>query len=238
MQARIVGITRRISAVLVALPLFAWSLAAAPQVAFAAPALAPVTDQPASAPKPAVKPKPVTKPAAPAPVTCRRAALRPNSYPALTRFDRKQLGYAMTIYNTARELKLPQKAAVVALSTAMQESQLYNLANWNVPDSLDIPNDGAGQDYDSVGLFQQRPLPPWGNGIWGTPKELMTPYISATKFYQALRSIPGWQNLPVTVAAQQVQGSAFPDAYAQHEGIAGALAKAISNGNVSCVDGR
>ena len=35
-------------------------------------------------------------------------------------------------------------------------------------------------------------------------------------------AVPGWETLPVTVAAQTVQRSAFPDAYAKWEGLADA----------------
>jgi hypothetical protein len=48
----------------------------------------------------------------------------------------------------------------------------------------------------------------------------MDPATSAKKFYQALNQVPGWDKMPVTVAAQTVQGSALPDAYAQHEPVA------------------
>jgi hypothetical protein len=171
-----------------------------------------------------------------APVTCHTAKLAAGADPVLTKFDSKQLGYVVTIYNTGRHLGLPQRAAVVAIATALQESYLRNLANRNVPASLDLPNDGTGQDHDSVGLFQQRPLPPWGAGGWGTPKELMTPQVSATKFYRALAAIPGWQHLPLTVAAQSVQRSAFPNAYARHEPTATTMVSALDSGVIACSD--
>ncbi|GHJ45922.1 hypothetical protein Cs7R123_32640 [Catellatospora sp. TT07R-123] len=153
---------------------------------------------------------------------------------ALKELSPVQLAHAKTVYQVSAGLKLPPRAAVVALATALQESRLRNLANTNVPNSLLLPHDGVGTDHDSVGLFQQRPLPPDGQGGWGTVKELMIPQTAATKFYRKLTTIKDWQQLPVTVAAQQVQVSAFPDAYAKHEPLATAITLAIGGDNLAC----
>jgi hypothetical protein len=67
-------------------------------------------------------------------------------------------------------------------------------------------------DRDSLGLFQQRP-----SQGWGTPAQILDPTYAATKFYQKLIAVPGWRQLPLTVAAQRVQVSAYPDAYAKWE---------------------
>jgi hypothetical protein len=82
----------------------------------------------------------------------------------------------------------------------MQESRLINL-----------PYGTA----DSLGLFQQRP-----SQGWGAPAQIMNPVYAATAFYQRLVQVPGWQSLPLTVAAQDVQRSADPGAYAQRQGLA------------------
>lgn len=66
-------------------------------------------------------------------------------------------------------------------------------------------------DLDSVGLFQQRPR------YWGTVAELTDPVIASTKFYMALVKVKGWEQLPLTQAAQKVQISAYPEAYAKWE---------------------
>jgi hypothetical protein len=108
---------------------------------------------------------------------------------------------------TGLQMRIPEKGIIVALATAMQESSLRNLANPNVPESLRIPNEGMGHDHQSVGIFQQQP---W----WGAIAELMNPRISARKFYESLLKVGGWQQMAPTVAAQSVQRSAFPDAYA------------------------
>lgn len=147
------------------------------------------------------------------------------------------LANAKTIYDVSVQMKLPVRAAVIGVATALQESYLKNMANTNVPKSLTLPHEGVGSDHDSVGIFQQRPLPPDGEGSWGTVKELMTPSISATKFFTKMRTIDDWQILPLTVVAQQVQNSAFPDAYAKHEPLATAIVNAITDGSLICRPG-
>jgi hypothetical protein len=134
-----------------------------------------------------------------------------------------QMRYAATIVRVGQQLQLPQRAYIVAIATALQESNLLNLANWGVLESLNLAHDGVGGDHDSVGLFQQRP-----SSGWGTVAELMDPATAAGRFYRALGNIAGWQNMSVAVAAQSVQVSAFPDAYGQHEALATLIAKALS----------
>jgi hypothetical protein len=94
----------------------------------------------------------------------------------------------------------------------MQESGLRNLGDL-----------GVANDHDSLGLFQQRP-----SQGWGTPAQVMDPAYAARKFYDKLLTIPGWQQLPLTEAAQRVQVSAYPDAYAKHEADARALVNTIA----------
>jgi hypothetical protein len=96
----------------------------------------------------------------------------------------------------------------VALVTALQESKLHNLAYG---------------DRDSLGLFQQRP-----SQGWGPADRILVPRLAAAAFYVRLRTIPNWQTLPVTVAAQAVQRSGFPSAYAQWEEQARVLASALT----------
>ena len=117
---------------------------------------------------------------------------------------------AQKIVETAKEMKLSERAQIIAVATAMQESNLHNLASTKLPESYKYTDEGEGSDHDSVGLFQQRQN-------WGKTKDLMTPETSTRKFLEALKDIPNWEKLPVTVAAQEVQVSAYPDAYAKHE---------------------
>ena len=105
----------------------------------------------------------------------------------------------------------PPRAASIALATAMQESKLRNISH----------GDQAGPD--SRGLFQQRP-----SQGWGTAEQVMDPYHASNAFYDALMEVSGYQSLEITDAAQRVQRSAFPGAYARHEGMARAFASALT----------
>lgn len=134
-----------------------------------------------------------------------------------------QMDHATTIVRVGQQMGLPKQAYVVALATALQESNLRNLANPVYPESYQHRNDGSGYDHDSVGLFQQRP-----STGWGTVAQIMDPEYAARAFYQELRRVSGWENLPVTVAAQTVQVSAFPNHYAKHEPLARRLVEAIT----------
>jgi hypothetical protein len=111
--------------------------------------------------------------------------------------DLEQAQNAATITAVGVSMNVPPFGIRVALATARQESKLHNI--------------GYG-DRDSVGLFQQRP-----SQGWGTQAQIMDPVYTATKFYQALLAVPGWQNMALTQAAQAVQHSGAPDAYAQYD---------------------
>jgi hypothetical protein len=104
----------------------------------------------------------------------------------------------------------------------LQESQLKNLASTVIPESYSYTQEGEGSDHDSVGLFQQRP-----SSGWGRVKDLMNPEYSATAFYKVLVTVPGWDRMALTYAAQAVQVSAYPEAYAKHEGRAQQIVDAI-----------
>jgi hypothetical protein len=108
-----------------------------------------------------------------------------------------QAANAATIAAVATRRGLPERAVTIALATAMQESQLRNISHG---------------DRDSAGLFQQRP-----SQGWGTLDQIQDPVYSAGRFYDHLNKIPGYSRLPLTVAAQRVQRSGFPQAYAKHE---------------------
>ncbi|QFY12931.1 NlpC/P60 family protein [Nonomuraea phyllanthi] len=118
----------------------------------------------------------------------------------LASLDREQQDNAALIIQTAQHLGLPARAAVIAVAVAMQESRLRNLPYGHL---------------DSLGLFQQRP-----SQGWGTPEQILTPSHAARRFYDRLVTVPRWERLPLTKAAQAVQRSAFPDAYAAWEPLA------------------
>ena len=125
--------------------------------------------------------------------------------PGLTGGD--QLAYAQLITSVVAGRGLPQQAAVVAIATAAQESGLGQ-AGMN-----------AAVDHDSLGLFQQRP-----SAGWGSPAQVKDPSYATNKFLDSLVKLGNWATMPVTKAAQEVQRSAFPSAYAKWEGQARELA--------------
>lgn len=115
---------------------------------------------------------------------------------------------ARLIIRTGQRLGVPDRGIVVALAAAMQESGLRNLDYG---------------DRDSVGMFQQRP-----STGWGSDAQLLDPTYATELFYggpsnpnagrtRGLLDIPGWQSMTIAQAAQAVQISAFPDAYAKWE---------------------
>jgi hypothetical protein len=117
--------------------------------------------------------------------------------------DAEQLRNARNIIDLGVLLGLPPRAEVIALATAYQESWLHNL-HWG--------------DRDSLGLFQQRP-----SQGWGRPKHLLAPNYAAAAFYLPLTRLPHWWRMPLTKAAQAVQASAYPHAYARWELMAATL---------------
>jgi hypothetical protein len=172
-----------------------------------------------------VLPSPTAKPT-PTPTVVRKAPkkpVKPRRPRPVAGLDQAQMDNAKIIVDVGLEMKMPRRALVVALATAMQESNLYNLASDVLPESAEYPNQGSGSDHDSVGLFQQRP-----SSGWGTVAQLMRPSYAARAFYTALNEIPGWQDMSITAAAQAVQISAYPDAYAQHEDRATTVAAALT----------
>jgi hypothetical protein len=137
--------------------------------------------------------------------------------------DQAQMDNAAIVVRMGARRGLPYRALVVAIATALQESDLHNAASSAVPASLSYPHEGVQVDADSVGLFQQRP-----SQGWGTVAELMDPVHATGLFYGRLVEVPGWQSMSVAGAAQAVQRSAFPDAYAKHQSRAEQIVAALS----------
>jgi murein DD-endopeptidase MepM/ murein hydrolase activator NlpD len=155
-----------------------------------------------------------------------------------------QVTVARTIYLTALgvgrterwDLAETERAVLVALAVAMQESRMGAAAG------IDRPN-GDGD----AGVFQQRTLPGWygtlaqvrdvgyGARVFLRGKTVSTADVAAARAngsrpagpagytIPGLKQVHGWQDMAITVAAQKVQRSAFPSAYAQHEQIARSL---------------
>jgi hypothetical protein len=121
--------------------------------------------------------------------------------------DLEQGRWASLIAAIAQERGLPPRATTIAIATAFQESKVHNIDYG---------------DRDSVGLFQQRP-----SQGWGTVRQIMDPHHSIGAFYDALVKVRGYESMVITDAAQLVQRSGYPGAYAQHEDYARALASAL-----------
>ncbi|WP_454698983.1 hypothetical protein [Arthrobacter humicola] len=130
-----------------------------------------------------------------------------------------QAANAALITAVAVRRGLPPRAASIALATAMQESKLRNIGH----------GDHAGPD--SRGLFQQRP-----SQGWGTEEQVMDPYYASGAFYDALVKIPEYESLEITAAAQQVQRSAYPQAYAEHEDMGRVFASALTGQSAAALD--
>ncbi|GAB2593275.1 hypothetical protein Aab01nite_36420 [Paractinoplanes abujensis] len=131
--------------------------------------------------------------------------------------DYVQMANAATITAVGLRRGMPERAVVIALATAFQESKLENL------------DDG---DRDSVGLFQQRP-----SQGWGTIEQIKDPRYAANKFYASLKKVKGYQKMRVTDAAQKVQRSAYPNAYEKWADESAVLARALTGratGAVEC----
>ncbi|WP_089156752.1 hypothetical protein [Micromonospora sp. NBS 11-29] len=113
----------------------------------------------------------------------------------------EQTGNVKAIIAATKKAGLPERAAVISIATSLQESKLENLGHL-----------GDRNDHDSLGLFQQRP-----SSGWGTVEQITDPEYSTLAFLKGLKQVDGWQDMPLTKAAQTVQVSAYPDAYAQWE---------------------
>lgn len=122
----------------------------------------------------------------------------------------EQVQNARTIAAVAEQRGLPERAVVIAIATAMQESTLRNLDYG---------------DRDSLGLFQQRP-----SQGWGTPEQVQDPVYAAGKFYDGLVQIPDWESGELTMVADAVQRSAFPLAYGRWTAFAESVTTVVQPG--------
>jgi len=119
-----------------------------------------------------------------------------------------QAGIEAVIAGVASRLALPARAVAIAYATALQESKLQNLHYG---------------DLDSVGVFQQRP-----SEGWGTVRQIEDPVYATERFFGALIEVPQYLNLPIDVAAQDVQHSADGSAYGQWADLGTSLASAFT----------
>jgi hypothetical protein len=132
----------------------------------------------------------------------------PQSYMQLTP---TQYANARTIVRQALAMHMGLRSAVIAVATAMQESQLINIDYGT---------------YDSLGLFQQQP-----DCGWGTAAQVTDPAYASDAFLSALRQYqgnnPGWATHPLWEAAQGVQNSGYPYAYAKWEAQAAQIVQSV-----------
>ncbi|WP_330467169.1 hypothetical protein [Micromonospora zamorensis] len=139
--------------------------------------------------------------AKPVAVAVQSAAPKPQVEQSHITLNDEQTANVKAIIASTKKAGLPERAAVISIATSLQESKLENLGHL-----------GDANDHDSLGLFQQRP-----SSGWGTPEQITDPAYSTTAFLKGLRQVDGWQDMALTDAAQTVQVSAYPDAYAQWE---------------------
>ncbi|WP_062379891.1 hypothetical protein [Demequina pelophila] len=127
--------------------------------------------------------------------------------PATDSLAAAQADNAALVAAASSRLGLPARGATIGIATALQESSLINVDYG---------------DRDSLGLFQQRP-----SQGWGTEEQVQDRHYASDAFYTALVRVEGWTDMEVTVAAQRVQRSAYPDAYATREASARLWASAL-----------
>jgi cell wall-associated NlpC family hydrolase len=128
----------------------------------------------------------------------------------------QEMSNAATIVAVGKRMNVTEQGWVIAITTAITESQLQNLDHG---------------DRDSVGLFQQRP-----SQGWGTVAQITDSAYSSEQFYRHLLALPNWQTMPIAEAAQTVQRSGFPDRYATYEQAARQIVGAVQGATCSTSD--
>jgi hypothetical protein len=131
--------------------------------------------------------------------------------------DAYNISCARTIVETTRGRGLVERAAVIAVTTAITESTLHNYTQ--------------AADHDSLGLFQQRP-----SQGWGTPAQIVDPVYSTNAFLNAmLRKFPNnaWMSGSIGPICQAVQVSAVPDAYGFEVHDAQLIVSALWSGGIN-----
>lgn len=124
-----------------------------------------------------------------------------------TSLDTDQAQVASVVVGVVLKRGLPERAAVLTIGAALQESKLRNL---------------PGGDRDSVGILQQRP-----SQGWGTAAQISDIHYATGKFLDAVIKVPNWQTGSLASVVQKVQISADGTAYAKHEADAQAISDAL-----------
>ena len=124
----------------------------------------------------------------------------PGPLPRISGLTTSEVANAWAVVQEGHRMGISIRGQIIAMATALQESHLINYK--------------YAVDHDSLGIFQQRP-----STGWGTPRQIENPTYAAHAFYAVLLQYKSaWGCL--TCAAQDVQRSAFPNAYAKWEGFA------------------
>ena len=165
--------------------------------------------------------------------------------------DEIQMANASIIVGAAKRRGMADQAGLLGVMTAMQESNLRILANdgsaavpagWDeqkaaefrswmaaIKASMSHPNkQGVGSDFDSIGLFQQRP-----SAGWGSIEELMDPVTSANRFYDRLEKVEGWdtrKDLSEVISDVQRPAEQYRSAYGKHAEAAKQIVRAVGEG--------
>jgi hypothetical protein len=114
--------------------------------------------------------------------------------------DGYQISCARAVVDSVKQRGMDEHAATIAIATTIVEGNMHNY--------------NKAVDYDSLGLFQQRP-----SAGWGKPNELINPNYATNAFLDKMEeTYPNgtWKKHAAGDVAQKVQVSAFPDRYA-HE---------------------
>ncbi|WP_370943374.1 FG-GAP repeat domain-containing protein [Amycolatopsis sp. cg5] len=154
-------------------------------------------------------------PCSPAGVTAADTALANQVHGQVSWVTAYNASCARAIVNQVKARGLNQRAAQIAITTAMDESTLHNY--------------NQAVDADSLGLFQQRP-----SMGWGTPAQLVDPVYATNAFLNAmLNNYPNgsWGSGDIAAICQKIQKSGTPDGsnYRRYVDQAGVVAAAAWN---------
>jgi len=134
-------------------------------------------------------------------------SIDPDSVPQteIAGYGHEQLVNAAHVIQAGKNAGLNPRDQTIGVMTAMGESSLRNIdyGDWETG-GVTNPN---GSRTTSIGLFQQQ------DG-WGSREERLDPYISSTKFFQAMtQKVPDRESLEPTIVAHRTQVNADPYHY-------------------------
>jgi hypothetical protein len=118
--------------------------------------------------------------------------------------DAEQKQNAATAIAVAKAMNLPKQASVLGVAAGYGESKLHNL-----------PNQGAKNNFDSIGVLQQRPsVGSNGKPHYGTPDQIMDVSHAFQIFYlDMLHNAPNYASMVPTLAIHATQNNKDPNYY-------------------------